>query len=186
MKEKLWDLWSLAVFRPYLLGRRFKAVTDNKALLALFKKDPGHRMIRWVLSLQQYDVEYHYRVGSKHGDADGCSRAFSVPSWVSFEKGDNIESLYNLEPAKTKELPSVRNPFSSDATLRHNYFREHYHNLVSANLATIAECDGNGNGSDLNVDLPSLPEHRGAEGRQTSKINNSKMLSGYRRNIHRR
>jgi hypothetical protein len=38
------------------------------------------------------------------------------------------------------------------------HYGEHYHDLVSTNLATIAECDGTGNGSDLNVDLPSLPE----------------------------
>ena len=98
-KEALALFWCVKVFRPYVLGTRFKVVSDNKALLALFKKDPDHRMIRWVLSLQQYDIEYCYRAGKKHGDADALSRAFTVPSWVSFEKDDDVEALHAIDPA---------------------------------------------------------------------------------------
>ena len=103
-KEALALFWCVTVFRPYVLGVRFKVVTDNRALLALFKKDPEHRMIRWVLALQQYDIEYLFRAGSKHGDADGLSRAFKVPSWVSFGKDDNIEALYSVMETWSKKM----------------------------------------------------------------------------------
>jgi len=151
-REALGLVWSLAAFRPYLLGRRFKAVTDNKALLALFKKEPGHRMIRWVLSLQQYDVEYLYRAGTKHGDADGCSRAFDVPSWASFEKGDDVESLYNVESIS----PALEH--APDATPYANRLKRSYNALVLANSETIASDTEPTAQADLTIDLPSLPE----------------------------
>ena len=166
-REALALVWSLAALRPYLLGRRFKAVTDNKALLALFKKEPGHRMLRWVLTLQQYDVEYLHRVGSKHGDADGCSRAFEVPSWASFEKGDHVESLYYVEstsPAAGPALDASHEESTSSAAgpvldaSHENRLKRSYSNLVIANSETISSDTEPSEQADLEIDLPSLAE----------------------------
>lgn len=113
-REALALVWSVTVFKPYVLGHRFKVVTDNKALIQLFKKDPESRIIRWVLALQQYDIEYYFRAGTKHADADGLSRAFHVKPWVCYTKGDNIESLQSFydgpDPLESLCLASDSSP----------------------------------------------------------------------------
>ena len=67
-KEALAVVWSTAVFKPYLLGTSFKVVTDNKAVTRLFTKNQNSRLIRWVLALQEFDIEFVHRKGTKCGD----------------------------------------------------------------------------------------------------------------------
>jgi transposase InsO family protein len=73
-REALAVVWATGVCRPYILGRRFKVVTDNKAVTRLFQKQQNSRLIRWVLTLQEYDIEFVHRTASKHGNADALSR----------------------------------------------------------------------------------------------------------------
>jgi hypothetical protein len=77
-REALAVVWSVGVFRPYVLSRHFCVVTDNKAVTRLFQKNQNSRLIRWVLSLAGYDITFVHRTASKHGDADALSR-MSVP-----------------------------------------------------------------------------------------------------------
>lgn len=57
-KELLAIVWSVNHFRPYLFGRKFKIVTDHKPLVWLFNvKDPGSRLMRWRLKLEEYQYE---------------------------------------------------------------------------------------------------------------------------------
>ena len=67
-KEGLALVWACGVFRPYVLVRRCKAVVDNSALTQLFKKKDSSRMVRWALSLSEYEIEYCHRPGVKHAD----------------------------------------------------------------------------------------------------------------------
>lgn len=77
-KELLAILWGVKHFRPYLYGRKFKIVTDHKPLTWLFNcKDPGGRLIRWRLKLQEYDYEIIYK-GKLNSNADALSRYFPV------------------------------------------------------------------------------------------------------------
>lgn len=75
-KELLSIIWSVKHFRPYLYGRKFKLVTDQKPLQYLFSiKDPGSsRLARWRLSLEDMDYEIVYKPGKLNKNADALSR----------------------------------------------------------------------------------------------------------------
>ena len=75
-------------FRPYLYGRKFKIVTDHKPLTWVMNvKEPGSRLLRWRLQLEEYDYEIAYKKGSSNTNADALSRIGSV----SKEKPQNRE-----------------------------------------------------------------------------------------------
>lgn len=74
-RELLAIIWSVHHFRPYLYGRRFKLVTDHRPLTWLFSiKDPGSRLARWRLKLEEYDYEIVYKPGKINCNADALSR----------------------------------------------------------------------------------------------------------------
>jgi exodeoxyribonuclease III len=91
--EGLAVVWALGVFRPYIIGKPLTVVTDNQALLSLFKKKQTSRLLRWVLALQEYDITWEHRVSSKHGDADGLTRMNKNRSERSFGEGFEPEAL---------------------------------------------------------------------------------------------
>lgn len=62
-------------FRVYLLGIRFKIVTDCSALtMTLQKKDLPPRVARWALMLEEYDYVIEHRPGIRMKHADALSR----------------------------------------------------------------------------------------------------------------
>ncbi|CAK1578645.1 unnamed protein product [Parnassius mnemosyne] len=62
-------------FRVYLLGIRFKIITDCSALTkTLQKKDLPPRFTRWTLLLEEYNYEIEHRSGSRLKHADALSR----------------------------------------------------------------------------------------------------------------
>lgn len=74
-RELLAIVWAVKHFRPYLFGRKFKIVTDHKPLTWLFSiKDPGSRLVRWRLKLEEYDYEIIYKAGKINTNADALSR----------------------------------------------------------------------------------------------------------------
>lgn len=74
-RELLAIVWAVKHFRPYLFGRRFKIVTDHKPLTWLFSiKDPGSRLVRWRLKLEEFEYEVVYKAGKNNTNADALSR----------------------------------------------------------------------------------------------------------------
>lgn len=74
-QELLAIVWATKHFRPYLYGRRFKIVTDHKPLKWLMSvKDPGSRLMRWRLKLEEFDYEIVYKAGKYNVNADALSR----------------------------------------------------------------------------------------------------------------
>jgi len=62
-KELLAIVWAVKYFRPYVYGTKF-LITDYKSLTWLFSvNDPGSRLIRWRLKLEEYDYEIIHRTG---------------------------------------------------------------------------------------------------------------------------
>ncbi|KAL1123468.1 hypothetical protein AAG570_002548 [Ranatra chinensis] len=75
-KELLAIIYGTKYFRPYLFGRHFIIVTDHKPLQWLFSlKEPNSKLIRWRLSLEEYDYEIRYKPGKQNSNADALSRA---------------------------------------------------------------------------------------------------------------
>jgi len=74
-KELLAIVWAVKYFRSYLYGTRFKIVTGHRPLIWLFNiTDPGSRLIRWKLKLEEYDYEIVHKAGKGNTNADALSR----------------------------------------------------------------------------------------------------------------
>ncbi|CAN6677821.1 unnamed protein product [Malus baccata var. baccata] len=74
-KELLTVVFALDKFRSYLLGTKVIIYTDHAALKYLFtKKEAKPRLIRWMLFLQEFDIEIRDKKGSENVVADHLSR----------------------------------------------------------------------------------------------------------------
>jgi len=68
-------VWGIKHLRPYLYVRRFKVVSDHKPLKWIMNvKDPGSRLLRWRIQLEEYDYEIMYKPGGQNTNAYALSR----------------------------------------------------------------------------------------------------------------
>ncbi|XP_050104654.1 uncharacterized protein LOC126584261 [Malus sylvestris] len=74
-KELLAIVFALEKFRSYLVGSKVIVFSDHAALRYLMtKKDAKPRLIRWILLLQEFDLEVRDKKGSDNVVADHLSR----------------------------------------------------------------------------------------------------------------
>ena len=74
-QEILAVVFAFEKFFSYFLGTRVIVHTDHSALRYLMaKKDAKPRLIRWVLLLQEFDIEVMDRKGTGNQVADHLSR----------------------------------------------------------------------------------------------------------------
>ncbi|UYV72597.1 K02A2.6-like [Cordylochernes scorpioides] len=79
-KEALAVIFGVSKFSQYLLGRKFKILTDHKPLVGMFNpKKPipqvlSPRMLRWCLTLAAYTYSIEYKPGKVNCNADALSR----------------------------------------------------------------------------------------------------------------
>ena len=74
-KELLSVVYAFEKFRAYLVGAKVVVYTDHAAIKYLIqKKDAKPRLIRWVLLLQEFDLEIKDRRGAENQVADHLSR----------------------------------------------------------------------------------------------------------------
>jgi hypothetical protein len=74
-KELLAVVFALEKFRSYLLGSKVVIFTDHAAVKHLIaKKDSKPRLIRWILLLQEFDLEIREKKGVENVVADHLSR----------------------------------------------------------------------------------------------------------------
>jgi hypothetical protein len=68
-------VWAVKHYRHYLIGKKFQIITDHSALKWLLNtKDLKGLYARWLMVLQEYDMELLVRPGRKHMNADAMSR----------------------------------------------------------------------------------------------------------------
>ena len=96
-------------FRPYILGSRVIIHTDHAAIKYLMtKKEAKPRLIRWVLLLQEFDMEIKDKKGSDSVIAYHLSR---LKKTVEKEKGTEIAENF---PDEKLFLLSVQTPCYAD------------------------------------------------------------------------
>ena len=98
--ECLAMLWASKLLRMYLLGQKYKIVTDSNAakhIMGLNSENAGGRLLRWSLALQDFDFYIEHRKGKRHANADGLSR-LPLSSTQPYGEGETlIEPLGNLD-----------------------------------------------------------------------------------------
>lgn len=74
-KEGLALVWALHKLKPYLCGVKFFVETDHNPLSFIHQmKNSNARILRWALSLQDYDFEISHIKGRQNQIADALSR----------------------------------------------------------------------------------------------------------------
>jgi hypothetical protein len=74
-KELLAVVKMVQIYRPYLYGQHVIVRTDHHSLTWLQRfKNPEGMLARWLSVLSEYDLEFVYRPGKLHTNADGLSR----------------------------------------------------------------------------------------------------------------
>ena len=74
-KELLAVVFAIDKFRSYLTGSKFIVFTDHVALKYLLaKKDAKPRLIRWILLLQEFDLQIRDKSAAENVIADHLSR----------------------------------------------------------------------------------------------------------------
>jgi hypothetical protein len=74
-KELLAVLFAFEKFRSYIVNSKVIVYTDHAAIkYILAKKDAKPRLIRWILLLQEFDVEIRDKKGVENVVVDHLSR----------------------------------------------------------------------------------------------------------------
>ena len=75
-KEYLGIVWAVELFRYYLFGRKFRLQTDHNPLVWLnLVRDQNRKLLRWSVTLQEYDMDVEHKSGKKSSNVDALSRA---------------------------------------------------------------------------------------------------------------
>jgi hypothetical protein len=83
-QEGLAVIFSLKKFRHYLLGYKAKIVINHKALTYLVNKpNLSGRLARWLLFMEEFDINIIHRPRRQHGNVDGLTRAYEGVGDVS-------------------------------------------------------------------------------------------------------
>lgn len=97
-RECLAIVWAIGEFRNYLVGHAFTVRTDHKPLVWLHNiQDPGAKLLRWRLKLNDYDYDIEYIKGKINVVADELSRNGFHDDDCPFSEEKIIPSVFNID-----------------------------------------------------------------------------------------
>lgn len=106
-QECLAVVWAVKQFRCYLYGRKFKVLTDCRALKWLMNaRDPSSRLSRWNLLLQEYNFEVEHRAGKMNQNADALSRAV-VREVIQYEPHCDVDRFVGAQREDRKLITLI-------------------------------------------------------------------------------
>ena len=92
-QECLAVVWAAEIFRQYIGRKKTIVKTDCAALQWLTQtKTHGARVMRWIMRLQEFELEIQHRKGKHSTDVDGLTRE-SAQSTRPYDESV-IEELY--------------------------------------------------------------------------------------------
>jgi hypothetical protein len=113
-KELLSIVWACKHFRPYLYGRKFIIQTDHKPLQWLNNlKEPNSKLMRWKLTLEEFDFDIRYIEGRSNKVADALSRV-EIPNEPDVHMVDSVD--LNPDEVLDNFLKSENNDECNDDT----------------------------------------------------------------------
>ena len=115
-KELLAVVFALDKFRSYLVGAKIIIYTDHAAIRYLLsKKDAKPRLLRWILLLQEFDLEIKDKRGTENVVADHLSRLDGIQTEsVPINEDFPYERLIaKLEIAPTDNLDQHNEPLTT-------------------------------------------------------------------------
>jgi len=92
-QECLALVWAVELFRQYIRNYKTVVRTDCSALAWLKSKKEGSRVMRWIMRLQEFDLDIQHRRGRKSGNVDALTRDSAQP--VNPYGEEPMEELYN-------------------------------------------------------------------------------------------
>ncbi|GJV37496.1 reverse transcriptase domain-containing protein [Tanacetum coccineum] len=112
-KELLAVVYAFEKFRSYLVLSKSIVYTDHSAIKYLFaKKDAKARLMRWILLLQEFDIEIRDKKGAENLAADHLSR-LENPHQNEFENKE-ITETFPLETLGSVALRNDSTPWFAD------------------------------------------------------------------------
>ncbi|KAF8109259.1 hypothetical protein N665_0099s0010 [Sinapis alba] len=100
-KELLAIVFAFEKFRSYLVGSKVIVYTDHAALRDLLaKKDAKPRLLRWILLLQEFDLEIKDKPGVENGVAGHLSR-MRVGCGIPIDEGVPKEQIMAIRAVVT-------------------------------------------------------------------------------------
>ena len=120
--EALAVVWAVELFRdPYLGCKKFKLITDHRALLKI-QNMPGENnraLQRWSLKLQEYDMDIEYKPGATLHNADCLSRQEImqvVNSLILRMKEDSLKKLQSEDELWSEMYRRLWNAYLNEET----------------------------------------------------------------------
>jgi hypothetical protein len=108
-KELLAVVFAFEKFRSYIVNSKVIIYTDHAAIKYLLsKKDAKPRLIRWILLLQEFDVEIRDKKGSENVVADHLSRMNREDDKEPVEDKMRDDHLYRVLDKDTWMIDIIR------------------------------------------------------------------------------